>query len=207
MKLEKQVPDADRWAKFPNLSEELRRSKLSAEANKRIKKAIDFPFRPGLRHEAASALAAWQEWQNSVEGWSALAVYLVACHHGKVRTVLRGTKSGEDVFGVEPGDSLPTMGEWLTAERLLDLRPKAFGAIGEWDESQNLYSVTMPSWIEMVAELLGAELPDDPDPHLAITDENETRGLGPFRLAFLEALVRAADVRASRKPGKGKKDE
>jgi CRISPR-associated endonuclease/helicase Cas3 len=206
MKLKKQVSDAERWAKFPNLSEELRRSELSAEANKRIKKAINFPFRPGLRHEAASALAAWQEWQNSVEGWCALAVYLVACHHGKVRTVLRGTKSGEDVFGVEPGDSLPAMAEWLVAEGRLDLRPKAFGAIGEWDESQNLYSVTMPSWIEMVAELLGPELPGDPDPHLAIIDENETRGLGPFRLAFLEALVRAADVRASRKPGKGKKD-
>jgi CRISPR-associated endonuclease/helicase Cas3 len=206
-KAKKQFADSDLWAKFPGLDQELKRSKLSAEARKRVKKAIGVQFRPGLRHEAASALAAWQEWRAKVDGWNALAVYLVACHHGKVRTVLRGTQSGEDIFGIEPEDALPQLAGWLSSERLLDLRPKAFGATGEWDESKNVYLVEMPSWIQMAAELLGPELPDDPDPCDAISDESEPRKLGPFRLAFLEALIRAADVKASRKPGKGGRNE
>jgi hypothetical protein len=123
-----------------------------------------------------------------------------------VRTVLRSTQSGEDIFGIEPGDTLPQLEGWLLSERHLDLRLKAFGAIGEWDESQQIFTVVMPSWVGMVAELLGPELPDDPDPYEVILG-NEPRRLGPFRLAYLEALVRAADVRASRTPGKGKRDE
>jgi CRISPR-associated endonuclease/helicase Cas3 len=206
LKLERMDTEPDMWAKFPNLDDELKHAKLSDEARKRIKRAIDVPFRPGLRHEAASALAAWQEWQGKVEGWTALAVYLVACHHGKVRTVLRSTQSGEDIFGIKPGDMLPQLAGWLLSERHLDLRLKAFGAIGEWDESQQIYTVEMPSWVGMVAELLGPELPDDPDPYEVILG-NEPRRLGPFRLAYLEALVRAADVWASRAPGKGKRDE
>jgi CRISPR-associated endonuclease/helicase Cas3 len=204
-KLEKESPAAAPWAKFPNLWEELEKSKLLPEARRRIKQRIDVPFLPGLRHEVASALAALDEWQNRVDGWSALAVYLVLCHHGKVRTVLRGTsKDGNDVFGVKENSVLPAMGDWLATERLLDLRPKAFGAIGEWDETGQHYTVALPSWIQVIAELLGPELPGDPDPRIAIMDEREPRGLGPFRLAFLEALIRAADVRASREPGKGK---
>src|SRR5262249_22049854 len=121
LKLEHMDIHPDMWAKFPNLDDELRHAKLSDEARKRIKHAINVPFRPGLRHEAASALAAWQEWQGKEEGWTALAVYLVACHHGKVRTVLRSTQSGEDIFGIEPGDTLPHLGGWLLSERHLDL--------------------------------------------------------------------------------------
>jgi CRISPR-associated endonuclease/helicase Cas3 len=190
------------WAKFPSLDEALKRSGLSAKTCKWLKKEIDVRFLPGVRHEAASALAAWQEWQNKVTGWNALAVYLVICHHGKVRTVLRSTRSGDDVFGIKPEATLPALAEWLASERLLDLRPKAFGAVGEWDEAQNQFSLMMPSWVGMVAELLGPELTDDPDPISAVP-ESEPRNLGPFRLAFLESLIRAADVRASRLPGKG----
>jgi CRISPR-associated endonuclease/helicase Cas3 len=205
LKLARMDTHPDMWAKFPNLGDELRHAKLSDEARKRVKHAINVPFRPGLRHEAASALAAWQEWQGKVEGWTALAVYLVACHHGKVRTVLRSTQSGEDIFGVEPGEMLPQLAGWLLSERHLDLRLKAFGAIGEWDESQQIYTIVMPSWVGMIAELLGPELPDDPNPCGALLEDEPCR-LGPFRLAYLEALVRAADVRASRTPGKGKQD-
>jgi len=194
------------WAKFPGLKEALERSKLSAVSRRRIKREIDVPFRPGLRHEAASALAAWQEWQHNIKGWNALAVYLVACHHGKVRTVLRGTRSADDVFGIKPEEILPPLDGWLASERTLDLRPKVFGAVGEWNESQSQFSLTMPSWVGMVAELLGPQVPDDPDPCSAVP-ESEPRSLGPFRLAFLEALVIAADRRASRLPGKGNRYE
>jgi len=59
-------------------------------------------FRPGLRHEAASALALWHRYATSGrKPFPALAVYLAASHHGKVRTVLRSTsRTGDDVFGV-----------------------------------------------------------------------------------------------------------
>ncbi len=204
--LESHLVTDNLWAKFPSLDEALKRSNLSLVARKRIKKAIDVRFLPGLRHEAASALAAWQEWRNNIAGWNALAVYLVACHHGKVRTVLRGTWAGDDVFGIRSEEKLPSLDGWLASERVLDLRPKVFGAVGEWDEAQNQYSLTMPSWIGMVAELLGPELPDDPDPRSTVPDR-EPRNLGPFRLAFLEALIIAADRKASRSPGKGDKHE
>ncbi|MGE3537982.1 MAG: CRISPR-associated helicase Cas3' [Candidatus Tectimicrobiota bacterium] len=198
---------AEAWAKFPNLDDELRRAQMPYESRKRVKDAINVQFRPELRHEAGSALAAWQEWQARAENWSALAVYLVACHHGKVRTVLRSTQSsGDDVFGIKPGSTLPQLMGWLSSARPLDLRLKAFGAIGEWDAVQHIFTVITPSWIGMMAELLGPELPDDPDPYEVIPGD-EPRRLGPFRLAYLEALVRASDVRASRAPGKGKRNE
>jgi CRISPR-associated endonuclease/helicase Cas3 len=194
------------WAKFPSLRQSLKGSTLSAAARKVVKSEIDVWFRPGLRHEAASALAAWQEWQKRAPDWNALAVYLVACHHGKVRTVLRGAGSGDDVFGIGPKRSLPQLAGWISSERILDLRPKAFGAVGEWNGSQDRFFLIMPSWVGMVAELLGPELPDDPDPCTTVA-EDEPRKLGLFRLAFLEAVIRAADVRASRSPGKGKNNE
>ncbi len=56
----------------------------------------------------------------------------------------------------------------------------------------------------MMAELLGPELSNDPDSKSSVP-ESEPRSLGPFRLAFLEAVIRAADTKASRNPGKGKK--
>jgi len=197
-----QLPlDLSPWAKLPDMRRALLGADLPDKAKRDIRKALDVPFRPNMRHEAASALAAWREWQQGIEGWTALAVYLVACHHGKVRTVLRSTDTGKDVFGVHEGDALPALREWLAAEQPLDLRPKMIGATGTWEAGS--FTVLTPSWIGMIAELLGPELPDDPDA-MSVVSESEPRRLGPFRLAFLEALIRAADVKASRCPGKGK---
>lgn len=198
------------WAKFPSLDQALISSSLSGESRKRIKTALGTPFLPGLRHEAASALTAWKKWQARESGWSALAVYLVACHHGKVRTVLRSTqhrKSEErkantpDIFGTETEDRLPKIDGWLNEEQGFDLRLSTFGAIGQWNDDENAFELEEPSWIQMMAELLGSKYPFDPNIHIAI-GENEPRQLGPFRLAFLEALIRAADVKASREPGR-----
>jgi CRISPR-associated endonuclease/helicase Cas3 len=147
-------------------------------------------------------LAAWDAWQRGEEGWTALAVYLIAAHHGKVRTVLRSTEGGDDVFGVRPEAILPPLPGWVPAALPLDLRPRAFGAVGAWDDAGERFTSIMPSWVGVVAELLGPELPGDPAPCAAVP-VHEPRGLGPFRLAFLEALVRAADARASRWPGRG----
>jgi len=176
-------PGAGPWAKFPRVS--------------------GASFRPAIRHEAASALYCFDRWRGDAEGWTALAVYLVAAHHGKVRTVLRSRlPDAADVFGVRDGDELPPLAGWLDAEYALSLACRVFGAPGEWSEDGDGFLVASPSWVGMVAELLGPEAPDDPSPCDALP-MSEPRHLGPFRLAYLEALALAADVRASRKPGAG----
>lgn len=190
------------WAKLPNIREIVLSSGLPDQSKKALLKALYIPFRPNLRHEAASALAAWHEWIQKTDGWTALAVYLVACHHGKVRTVLRSTSTGDDVFGIRDGDTLPAMEGWMAFEQSLDLSMKNIGANGLWEG--DTFTIIAPSWFGMMAELLGPELPDDPDAKTAVS-ENEPRRLGPFRLAFFEALIRAADVKASWNPVQGRK--
>lgn len=188
------------WAKFPDLYEAIKESSLSPKAKKDINEKLITPFRPNMRHEAASALAAWQEWQSGKENWTALAVFLVACHHGKVRTVLRSTGNGEDVFGIKQADVLPALPKWLEAETKLNIQPRTIGVTGEWNG--DVFKVAAPSWVGMTAELLGPELSDDPNP-CDVIPAHEPRDLGVFRLAFLEALIRAADIKASQVPGKG----
>ena len=61
-------------------------------------------FRPGFRHEVLSLLAAWEQRRENIQEASALALYLVASHHGKVRTVLRATGNGGDLFGLVDAD-------------------------------------------------------------------------------------------------------
>jgi CRISPR-associated endonuclease/helicase Cas3 len=131
--------------------------------------------RKHFRHELASALALLQT------GASNLMIYLAACHHGKVRLSIRAMP-GEEKPGAE--DALFARGIWqdealpavdlgdgvVTAEIKLDLTPMLLGA-AEGGE---------PSWLERM---------------ITLRDE-----LGVFRLAFLECLIRAADVRASSDP-------
>jgi CRISPR-associated endonuclease/helicase Cas3 len=132
--------------------------------------------RRGLRHELASALA-WLQTEPSPD--RDLIAYLLAAHHGKVRLSLRalpGDDAPEDAArlharGIWDGEALPAtdLGEGLTTPPVqLSLRPMRLGR-----DPEN----GAPSWAERTAKLL---------------DEH-----GPFRLAFLEALVRAADVRAT----------
>jgi CRISPR-associated endonuclease/helicase Cas3 len=152
------------WAKFP--------------ANRGM-------FRPGLRHEEASALHAAQLYQKGLPGWNELAVYLIACHHGKVRTTLGkyGVKSLREVKNRRV--YLPGFIDEPTEVNcdLLD-----FCGSGEYDPASGQMLVAGPSWAALVAGLVGSE----------DSNSGQTRELGPFRLAFLEALIIAADGRASR---------
>jgi hypothetical protein len=56
-----------------------------------------------------------------------------------------------------------------------------------------------PSWGEMVLDLLGPCDPEIPSMPFREGNVTEVYGLGPFRLAWLETLLRAADWRGSQK--------
>lgn len=183
-----------RWA----VGQKLTRNELeSLRAQNGVRWAGHVPFRPGLRHEAASALAMWRRYREGSAAYPALAVYLAAAHHGKVRTVLRATtSSGDDVFGVpRDPDALDVSAEpWP-----LDFSVAKDGAEGTWKDGQFL--LTCHGWTGLVADLLGPWRAASDDPSDAgVVPADEPRQLGPFVLAYLEALVRVADWRASERP-------
>lgn len=130
--------------------------------------------RPYFRHELASMLA-WLA-QHDGEPDADLIAYLIAAHHGKVRMSLRAMPGeqappGTHRFarGVHEGDALPELHFDGECSEALTLK-LALMEMGLGEQG--------PSWVERSLRLLEAH--------------------GPFRLAWLEALVRAADWRASR---------
>jgi CRISPR-associated endonuclease/helicase Cas3 len=148
--------------------------------------------RKHFRHELASAIGlltllrngnAPAEWSLLVPHLQNLALYLIAAHHGKVRLSIRSMPDElkppqeDQLFarGIWEGDELPAMalGGGISAPRVekLDLSPMKLGR-GP-DGSASL--------IERMLLLRG-----NPD-------------LGPFKVTYLEALLRAADMRASKK--------
>ena len=129
--------------------------------------------RPCFRHELASALAylANRDWKQEAD----LPAYLIAAHHGKVRMRLRALpneKRAEDgrlfARGVWDGDKLPRT----------DLGDMIVPeTVLDLDLMQLGKGCLGPSWSARCQALL--------------------KQYGPFRLVFLEALLRIADWRAS----------
>lgn len=112
-----------------------------------------------------------------------LVLYLVVCHHGKVRATLAMSPRDQDnngpvgdlpIRGVREEDVLPALtlvdergGEFELPQVMLHLDPARLGLSRRYG----------PSWVERV---------------LALREH-----YGSFQLAWLEALLRVADVRAS----------
>lgn len=196
--------DGPLWAKFPDVRDVWADSRLGIEDSKELRKVLRSSFSPRLRHEAASALAAWAKWLQGDAGLSALAVYLIASHHGKVRTVLRSTRNNDEVFGLLAGETLPPIIDRFPDSATLRFEAKHVGAHGTWSADGTEFLATSPSWTEIIAELLGPAEPGGKANGNAIP-ANEPQNLGPFALAYFESILVASDIRASRDPGKAKR--
>jgi CRISPR-associated endonuclease/helicase Cas3 len=127
--------------------------------------------RRGFRHELVSALVALQQ------GEPFLLTYLVAAHHGKVRMAIQP----------RPGEKAPTY-------------VKRY-ALGVWDGVDCLLPVDLGDGVvsqEQVLSLACMELGEGESGEswtaqaIALLEE-----YGPFKLAFLESLIRIADWQAS----------
>ena len=136
---------------------------------------VDGEKRIGFRHELASALAWLQQHPDETD--SNLVAFLIAAHHGKVRASIRSLSNEKPprdegrkfARGVWDGDELPALvlGDGETVP-VMSL-DLSLMELGE--------GASGPSWLARV---------------LALRDE-----FGPFRLTFLEALLRFADWHGS----------
>ena len=135
---------------------------------------------PGFRHEVASALAYLEHTRKDKSGLRDLIAYLIASHHGKVRLSMRNPSrkkhnryDDDYLLGIKiDGDMLPKFTSDIvsTKETSLDM---SLAQIGRGNNGSS------PSWTEMAVRLRDR--------------------YGPFRLAYLEMLIRAADGLASKK--------
>ncbi|MFO8070280.1 MAG: CRISPR-associated helicase Cas3' [Polyangia bacterium] len=168
---------AARWHDAGKAHSQFQQALVEADPSKLWAKAPEIRRyeRPGFRHELASALAMLEQ------GHPDLAAYLAAAHHGKVRLSIRSLPheqhpddhSARFARGVWDGDELPEADLGGGVKLDATTIDLSYMELGEGEKG--------PSWLARM---------------LTLRDE-----FGPFRLAYLEALLRAADRRAS--AGKG----
>ena len=146
--------------------------------------------RKHFRHELASALGvltllrigqAPAEWADLASHLQNLALYLIAAHHGKVRLSIRSM----------PGENTPD-------------NPGTLFARGVWENDSlpsvdlggNILAPSVPK-LDLTSMLLGRTdgQPSWTERMLGLRDHKE---FGPLKLAYLETVLRAADIRASK---------
>jgi CRISPR-associated endonuclease/helicase Cas3 len=170
------------FAKF-SLSDSPDLVSLESEPRKKRIRELRNSFRPDIAHEVASALAFRVHEQvrlnskRDTDLASLLAEYVIMSHHGRVRKVLRdempnvpyGEKDTKTVRGIADGVPLP----------VVEIEGQSLGCAALSTECRKMGR--------------GAN-----------GHESYTRGVlrllekhGPLRLAYFEALFRAADIRAS----------
>ncbi len=145
--------------------------------------------RPYFRHELASALAylAHEKWSRDAD----LCAFLIAAHHGKVRMNLRALPRESAPKAPERTGARFARGIWEGDE----LPSLELGGTERWHGGHLTLSImelgldetTGESWTERTRELLAR--------------------YGPFRLAWLETVLRLADWRASGKEAAGEYDD
>ena len=140
--------------------------------------------RKGFRHELASALARLQQAPGTATHVN-LTAFLIAAHHGKVRLSIRSLP--EETTDLDHPERLCARGVWNGDPLPIDaFPPEARGHLPAEGFKLDLGYMRMgdrdsqgPSWLARM---------------LALRDSED---FGPFRLAYLETLLRAADMRAS----------
>lgn len=181
---------------------------LRPDETKLWAKAPSFTRRAGMRHEAASALAAWRRYyRDHAADFPALAIYLIAAHHGLVRTALNSRSAAKqpNIAGIPVTDPPPTL-PWHEKSGdnwQLDFAPASDGSDGAFSENDSgelVFTPSAPGWSALVADLLGgweAGASHASAGAVPSNKPNEPHSLNPFHLAFLESLLRAADCRVS----------
>ena len=139
-----------------------------------------------FRHEIGSALAILEHGSRLDDQTRDLAAYLAAAHHGKVRLGIRSLPGQRRAGGISNSNPDP---DYLLGYRTTGPETLPLVDLGEGvriDETRLDLSIARigldgqgrRSWLDRSTALLD--------------------WLGPFRLACLEAVVRAADMRASK---------
>ncbi len=155
--------------------------------------------RVGFRHELASALA-WLV-HHGGEADASLIAFLIAAHHGKVRASIRSLpnekcppdESRRFARGVWHGDELPsvTLPAIDSHSPDVDVVPKTTLELDLMELGEHVANGQPgQSWLARVLELRDA------------TQDGQPK-YGPFRLSYLETLLRIADWRGSAVEGKG----
>lgn len=133
--------------------------------------------RPRFRHELASALAWLEVRRYANDETTNLIAYLIAAHHGKVRLSLRSLPEENEApdgrlfaRGIWDGDELPAF---------------------TFDDGETVPACTLRLDLMQLGER-------SQGPSWSTRTRRLIEKLGPFRLAWCEAMVRIADWRASR---------